>query len=74
MKVIQISFCFYPDLVGGTEVYVASLAQLLKASYLHPLLITGRRILGRFIASFAKHKDYEPFSGSFGRSFVRRFA
>jgi len=30
MKVVQVPFCFYPDAVGGTEVYVASLARLLK--------------------------------------------
>src|SRR6266853_2396903 len=27
MKVIHVPFCFYPDPVGGTEVYVASLAK-----------------------------------------------
>src|SRR6266478_5662156 len=27
MKVIHVPFCFYPDQVGGTEVYVASLAK-----------------------------------------------
>jgi glycosyltransferase involved in cell wall biosynthesis len=30
MKVIHIPFCFYPDPVGGTEVYVESLAQRLR--------------------------------------------
>ena len=30
MKIIQVPFCFYPDPVGGTEVYVEALAQHLK--------------------------------------------
>lgn len=30
MKVLHISYCFYPDPVGGTEVYVASLAHALQ--------------------------------------------
>lgn len=30
MKVIQVPFCFYPDPVGGTEVYVESLSKHLK--------------------------------------------
>lgn len=30
MKVIHVPFCFYPDAVGGTEVYVAALAHHLK--------------------------------------------
>jgi glycosyltransferase involved in cell wall biosynthesis len=30
LKIVQVPFCFYPDAVGGTEVYVASLARLLK--------------------------------------------
>lgn len=30
MKIIHVSFCFYPDSVGGTEVYVESLCQNLK--------------------------------------------
>src|ERR1700745_2406075 len=33
LKVIQVPFCFYPDAVGGTEVYVASLARLLKEEH-----------------------------------------
>src|SRR5260370_677010 len=31
MRVIQIPFCFYPDRVGGTEVYVEMLARELRA-------------------------------------------
>ena len=27
MKILHVPFCFYPDPVGGTEVYVASLAK-----------------------------------------------
>lgn len=30
MKIIQVPFCFYPDPVGGTEVYVESLARHLR--------------------------------------------
>ena len=30
MKVVQVPFCFYPDSVGGTEVYVKGLAQTLQ--------------------------------------------
>ncbi|NEU71612.1 glycosyltransferase family 4 protein [Hassallia byssoidea VB512170] len=30
MKVIQVPFCFYPDPVGGTEVYVAALSGYLQ--------------------------------------------
>ena len=30
MKVIQVPFCFYPDPVGGTEVYVAALSRYLQ--------------------------------------------
>src|SRR5437763_15339559 len=30
MKIVLVAFCFYPDPVGGTEVYVASLARLLR--------------------------------------------
>jgi glycosyltransferase involved in cell wall biosynthesis len=30
MKVLQIPFCFYPDPVGGTEIYVESLARHLQ--------------------------------------------
>jgi glycosyltransferase involved in cell wall biosynthesis len=32
MKVLQVPFCFHPDPVGGTEVYVAALARQLEAS------------------------------------------
>jgi glycosyltransferase involved in cell wall biosynthesis len=31
-KIIQVPFCFYPDPVGGTEVYVASLSRHLQAA------------------------------------------
>src|SRR5262245_33227117 len=31
MKTIQVPFCFYPDPVGGTEVYVEGLARQLGA-------------------------------------------
>src|SRR5438067_9515792 len=30
MKIIHIPFCFYPDVIGGTEVYVESLSQHLQ--------------------------------------------
>jgi glycosyltransferase involved in cell wall biosynthesis len=30
MKIIQVPFCFYPDAVGGTEVYVAALSRHLQ--------------------------------------------
>ena len=30
MKIIQVPFCFYPDAVGGTEIYVAELSRLLR--------------------------------------------
>ena len=30
MKIIQLPFCFYPDPVGGTEIYVESLCQSLQ--------------------------------------------
>ena len=30
MKVIQVPFCFYPDPVGGTEVYVEALCRYLQ--------------------------------------------
>jgi glycosyltransferase involved in cell wall biosynthesis len=33
VKVIHIPFCFYPDPVGGTEVYVAALAKLLQEEH-----------------------------------------
>jgi glycosyltransferase involved in cell wall biosynthesis len=33
VKALQVPFCFYPDPVGGTEVYVAALARLLKAEH-----------------------------------------
>ncbi len=33
MKIVQVPFCFYPDAVGGTEVYVASLARLLSKEH-----------------------------------------
>jgi glycosyltransferase involved in cell wall biosynthesis len=41
MKVIQIPFCFYPDAVGGTEIYVASLARLLKDEHGCDVLIAA---------------------------------
>jgi glycosyltransferase involved in cell wall biosynthesis len=41
MKVIQIPFCFSPDAVGGTEVYVASLARLLKDEHGCDVLIAA---------------------------------
>jgi len=41
LKVIQVPFCFYPDAVGGTEVYVASLARLLKDENRCDVLITA---------------------------------
>ncbi|HWF11066.1 MAG TPA: glycosyltransferase [Bryobacteraceae bacterium] len=31
MKVLHVPFCYYPDPVGGTEVYVASLARVQRA-------------------------------------------
>jgi len=31
MKVLLVPYCFYPESVGGTEVYVESLAQHLQA-------------------------------------------
>jgi glycosyltransferase involved in cell wall biosynthesis len=41
MKVVQIPFCFYPDAVGGTEVYVASLARLLRDEHGCDVLIAA---------------------------------
>ena len=41
MKLIQIPFCFYPDTVGGTEIYVASLARLLKDEHGCDVLIAA---------------------------------
>ncbi len=32
MKILHLPFCFYPDPVGGTEIYVASLAKLQQAA------------------------------------------
>lgn len=31
MKALQVPFTFYPDAVGGTEIYVEALAQRLRA-------------------------------------------
>jgi glycosyltransferase involved in cell wall biosynthesis len=41
LKVIQVPFCFYPDAVGGTEVYVASLARLLRDEHGCEVLIAA---------------------------------
>jgi glycosyltransferase involved in cell wall biosynthesis len=41
LKVIQVPFCFYPDTVGGTEIYVASLACLLKDEHGCDVLIAA---------------------------------
>jgi hypothetical protein len=30
MKIIQVPFCFYPDPVGGTEVFVEGLSRQLQ--------------------------------------------
>ena len=41
MKLIQVPFCFYPDAVGGTEIYVASLARLLRDEHGCDVLIAA---------------------------------
>ena len=60
MKVIHVPFCFYPDAVGGTEVYVASLARLLKDEYGCEALISAPGV---------KSEDYKHEG-----MWVRRFA
>ena len=30
MKIVQVPFCYYPDAVGGTEIYVEALAKGLR--------------------------------------------
>jgi glycosyltransferase involved in cell wall biosynthesis len=41
VKIIHVPFCFYPDAVGGTEVYVASLVRLLKGEHGCEVLIAA---------------------------------
>ena len=41
MKIIKVPFCFYPDAVGGTEIYVASLARLLREEHGCDVLIAA---------------------------------
>ena len=41
MKIIQVPFCFYPDAVGGTEVYVANLARTLASEHDCEVLIAA---------------------------------
>src|SRR6266576_1478480 len=41
MKVVHVPFCFYPGAVGGTEVYVASLARLLRDEHDCSVLIAA---------------------------------
>ncbi|MBW4646747.1 MAG: glycosyltransferase family 4 protein [Goleter apudmare HA4340-LM2] len=38
MKIIQVPFCFYPDAVGGTEVYVAALSRHLQQQGMEVLI------------------------------------
>jgi len=59
MKVIQVPFCFYPDSVGGTEVYVESLA-----THLHQL---GVDIVIAAPADHSSSYEYRALA-------VRRFA
>jgi len=42
MKVIQVPFCFYPDAIGGTEVYVESLAKQLQRRGIEVLVAAPR--------------------------------
>ena len=46
VKILQVPYCFYPDPVGGTEVYVESLA--------HELQRAGDHVV---IAAPAKHRS-----------------
>jgi len=39
-KVIQVLFCFHPDTMGGTEVYVESLSKNLE-DYGHDIVIAA---------------------------------
>ncbi len=59
MKVIQVPFCFHPDAVGGTEVYVEGLA--------HQLMEQGLQVL---VCAPAEHDE----AYSYGGLQVRRFA
>ena len=38
MKILHVPYCFYPDPVGGTEVYVANLAKALTAQGIESLI------------------------------------
>lgn len=38
MRALHVPFCFYPDAVGGTEVYVAALCRALAAAGVEPLI------------------------------------
>jgi hypothetical protein len=44
MKIIHIPFCFHPDPVGGTEVYVQSLAQQLQMCVTEVLVVAPGRV------------------------------
>jgi glycosyltransferase involved in cell wall biosynthesis len=60
VKIVHVPFCFYPNAVGGTEVYVASLASLLAAEQGWDMLIA---------APAARTEEYRH-----GSTRVRRYA
>jgi hypothetical protein len=41
VKIVQVPFCFYPDAVGGTEVYVGSAPRLLKDKHSCNVLVAA---------------------------------
>lgn len=43
MKVIQIPFCFYPDPVGGTEVYVGALSHCLQKQGMDIVVVSAAK-------------------------------
>jgi len=44
VKVIQVPFCFYPDPVGGTEVYVAALSRYLQQQGVSVIVAAPARV------------------------------
>ncbi|MEI8175379.1 MAG: glycosyltransferase, partial [Candidatus Omnitrophota bacterium] len=48
MKIMHLPFCFYPDVVGGTEVYVELLARYLRAAGHEAVIVAPGRANSRY--------------------------
>ncbi|AFY34229.1 glycosyltransferase [Calothrix sp. PCC 7507] len=58
MKVIQVPFCFYPDTVGGTEVYVEALSRYLQQQGVQVVVAAPGKVSQSYMYSHLKVRRF----------------